>query len=137
MGEGPDEGGWTIAIEHPDASRPIALVGVRDGAVATSTTLLRRWSVDGEVRHHVIDPGTGRPSHTDLTLAAVVASEAWLAEVLATALLVRGSRHSFGLIGGSGAEGLVVDRTGQVECSPGFSSYTGGSAVERIVEMAS
>ena len=57
-GEAPGGGTWTVAVEHPAAAAPIALLGLADGAVATSTTLRRRWRVGGEVRHHLIDPAT-------------------------------------------------------------------------------
>ncbi|MGH9058830.1 MAG: FAD:protein FMN transferase, partial [Acidimicrobiales bacterium] len=94
-------GPWTVAVDHPDAAEALALVGLAAGAVATSTTLLRRWTTGGERRHHVIDPHTGLPSTTTLTLAAVVASEAWVAEALAKAVLLGGVEHPFDLLGGT------------------------------------
>ena len=90
------------------SAEPITLLGLADGAVATSTTLRRRWQRDGQIRHHLIDPQTGLPSDTDLTLATVVAAEAWVAEVLAKAVLLAGSAHPFDILGGTGAEALVV-----------------------------
>ena len=117
---------WTVAVEHPWATEPIVNLGLHDGAVATSTTLRRRWEVDGEARHHLIDPGTGRPSDTDLTLATVVAGQAWVAEVLAKAVLLRGLPHPFDLVGGTGAEALAVDTEGRVHVTPGFTAFTGG-----------
>jgi thiamine biosynthesis lipoprotein len=125
-GRAPSGDAWTVAIEHPWAGAPVAYVGLTDGAVATSTTLKRRWDVDGEARHHLIDPGTHRPAATDLTLASVVAGDAWVAEVLAKAVLLRGLPYQFDLIGGTGAEALVVDDTGRVLVSDGFTAFTGG-----------
>src|SRR5207244_4008326 len=104
-----------------------AHVGLAEGAVATSTTLRRRWETDGEPRHHLIDPGTGLPSETDVNLATVVAARAWAAEVLAKAVLLRGSRYAFDILGGTGTEGLVVDDTARVATTEGFAAYTGGS----------
>ena len=133
-GEGPDDGGsWTVAIEHAWQSEPITLLGVRDGAVATSTTLRRTWRRDGVEHHHLIDPGTGSPSSSDLNLAAVVADQGWVAEILAKAVLLRGAAHPFDLIGGSGAEALAVDVTGGVRCSAGFPAYTGGAPVPSTI----
>ena len=124
-GEGPTGDAWTIAVEHPCSAAPIAHVGLAAGAVATSTTLKRRWSVDGVTRHHLIDPGTGEPSDTDLTLASVVAADGWVAEVLAKAVLLRGAAHPFDIRGGTGAEGLVVDDAGRIETTPGLAAYLG------------
>jgi FAD:protein FMN transferase len=125
-GRSPDGDGWTVAIEHPWSPEPIATVGVTEGAVATSTTLKRRWRSDGVDRHHVIDPATGMPSDTDLTLVTVIAAQAWVAEVLAKAVLLRGSAHPFDIIGGTGAQALAVDNDGRVAATPGFASFTGG-----------
>jgi thiamine biosynthesis lipoprotein len=128
-GEGPAGAGWTVAVEHPWDAEPVALLGIRDGAVATSTTLRRRWLVDGEARHHLIDPQTGQPSGTDLTLACVVAGEAWMAETLAKAVILAGSTHPFDLVDGTGAEAVVVDNRGIVSASAGLARYLGGHAL--------
>jgi thiamine biosynthesis lipoprotein len=124
-GEPPDGDGWTIGVHHPRQGEPIALVGIADGAVATSTTLLRTWHLDGERSHHIIDPATSRPSDTDLTLAAVISAEGWMAEILAKSVLLRGARHPFDLIGGTGAEAIAVDVDGGIHRTPGFGRFTG------------
>jgi thiamine biosynthesis lipoprotein len=122
-GMGPREKGWTVAVEHPWSVEPVVLIGVADGAIATSTTLRRRWQTDGETRHHLIDPQTGLPSDTDLNLATVVAAEAWMAEVLAKAVLLAGSAHPFDIIGGTGAQALAVDGDGRIYATPGLGEY--------------
>ena len=129
----PTDAAWTVAVEHPLAATPLAYLGLRDGAVATSTTLRRRWQVEGQPRHHLIDPFTGLSSDSDLTLATVVAGAAWTAEVLAKAVLLRGSLHPFDLIDGIGAEALVVDDAGCVSASVGLATYLGDARlVDRI-----
>jgi thiamine biosynthesis lipoprotein len=135
-GAGPHGDGWTCAIEHEWSSGPVVHVGVADGGVATSTTLRRAWFVDGETRHHLIDPMTGQPSTTDLTSATVIAGEAWQAELLAKAVLLRGSLHPFDLIEGSGAVALVVDDLGRVRASEGFGAFHRGWDLVEYVEEA-
>jgi len=125
-GVGPDGAGWTVAVEHPWSAEPIAMLGLAGGAVATSTTLRRRWRVGGETRHHLIDPRTGSPSDSDLALATVVAADAWVAEVLAKAVLLAGSTHPFDIIGGTGAEALAVDAAGRTYDSSGLAAYLSG-----------
>lgn len=125
-GAAPEGGGWTVAIEHPWSTCPVALVGLHDGAVATSTTLRRAWLVDGEMRHHVIDPATGAPAHTDLTAASVIADAGWLAEVLTKTILLRGAARAFDLLDGTGAHALAVDAGGHVLTTDGFELFTGG-----------
>ncbi len=128
-GRSPEGGGWTIDIEHPLVTEPIARVGVSEGAVATSTTLKRQWRVEGAPRHHLIDPATGMPSDSDLTLACVISARAWAAEVLAKAVLLRGSAHPFDLLGGTGAQALVVDREGRIDATDGFAAYLGDATL--------
>ena len=132
IGASPNGNGWTVAIDHPWSSVPVALVGLTAGAVATSTVLRRRWTIDGCVRHHLIDPSTSEPSTSDLALASVIAGTAWQAEVLAKAALLRGSDRAFDLLDGSNAS-LVVDRDGAVSASAGLANYLGGVALDPTV----
>ena len=122
-GSAPSGEAWTVAVEHAHFDDPIATLGVDDGAVATSTTLRRRWVTDGEPRHHLIDVVTGLPSDSDLELVTVVAARAWAAEVLAKAVLFRGSEHPFDVLGGTGAEALVVDNRGRIQTTAGFDAF--------------
>jgi thiamine biosynthesis lipoprotein len=132
-GAGPDGGLWTVAIEHPWQRDAIALIGLADGAVATSTTLKRAWTTDGVARHHLIDPATGEPSTTDLNLVSVVAGQAWMAEVLAKSVLLRGAVRAFDLLDPSIANALTVDRDGVVRATPGLIAHLGGAVLpERV-----
>ncbi|MEN3273814.1 MAG: FAD:protein transferase [Actinomycetota bacterium] len=132
-GESSSGGGWTIAIDHPWSREPIVHVGLVDGAVATSTTLLRAWTLGGTPRHHVIDPATGAPSTTDLTLASVVSAAGWTSEVLAKAVLLRGAAHPFDLLGGTPCDALAVGRDGRVQTTAGFERFTGGRAPTDVI----
>jgi thiamine biosynthesis lipoprotein len=133
-GQAPEGEGWTIAVEHAWSSRPIANVGICRGAVATSTTLRRRWTVDGQVRHHLIDPRTGHSAQTDLNLVTVIAGSAWAAEVLAKAVLIRGSAHPFDIIDGAGAQALIVDDDGTVTVTDGFRAFVGCDSLPERIE---
>jgi thiamine biosynthesis lipoprotein len=114
---------WTVAVEHPGRTRAVARLGIARGAVATSTTLRRRWRVGDDERHHLIDPGTGLPSWTTLTFATVVAGHAWLAEVLAKALVLRGAPARFDDVDATGAAALAVDDDGHLTASGGMRAF--------------
>ena len=78
-----------VGIEEPlDPRTSSARVTLRAGALATSSVVARAW---GDGLHHVIDPRTGAPSHTDALQATVWAPTCAEAEVLATWALLRGS----------------------------------------------
>lgn len=128
LGESPTGTGWTLAIEHPRCVAPIALVGLWDGAVATSSVLRKVWTVNGRPRHHLIDPQTEQPSDSDLALASVIAGHAWTAEVLAKAVLLRGRDRAFDLLDADTAA-LAVDHTGGVTASDSFAAYLGGATL--------
>ena len=134
-GRAPGGADWTVAIEHQLAAAPVAFVALKEGAVATSTTLRRRWQVDGRERHHLIDPWTGEPSESDLTLVSVVAGEAWMAEVLAKAELLRGSARVFDLVGGTGAEALAVTVAGNLLATAGFRKFVGATGVPARIQL--
>ena len=89
----PDDGeNWVVNIGAPhNYDEVIATVRTRGGGVATSTLAARAWEVDGEHRHHVIDPRTRKPvaiTPTSTLQATVIAGSAAWAEAFATALTV-------------------------------------------------
>lgn len=113
----PPRGGWRIPVEDPwdDRSRLVEVV-LDEGAVATSTTRLRRWPTDdGGWAHHLIDPFTGRPTASGLAAVVVVAAEAWWAEALAKAALVAGGSDGRELLVRHGATGWLVRDDTEVE----------------------
>ncbi len=142
-GEGPEaahdgvpSGAWTVGVWHPHRpAAPLVRIGLAGGAVATSTTLLRRWSSQDAPgrgraeRHHLIDPRSGLPSDTDLDLATVVAAEAWVAEVLAKSVILRGSAHPFDTVDATAAQALAVDDQGRVQATAGLADHLGGQPV--------
>jgi FAD:protein FMN transferase len=83
----PDDLGWRVGIETADATMTVAL---EDAAIATSGRDRRRWRRNGEERHHLIDPATGRPAETGLLRVTVVAPTAVEAEVLAKSIFLAG-----------------------------------------------
>jgi thiamine biosynthesis lipoprotein len=124
-GTGPDGEAWTVTVEHEWSPEPVAWLGLAGGSVATSTTLRRRWENGGQVRHHLVDPRTGLPSDSDLNHVTVVAATTWAAEVLAKAVLLRGSDHAFDILGGTGAQALAVTASGEITSTAGLSAYLG------------
>lgn len=136
-GVAPGGGTWTVAVEQPSSPLPIALLGLAGGAVATSTTLRRRWRHGAEVAHHLIDPVTGRPCRSDLVQATAVAAEAWMAEVLAKDVVLRGASDPFRAAELAGAEALAVDRDGRVLATAGLAAFLGGATLPGRVDVPS
>lgn len=108
-GDCPFADGWPIHTAEADG--PIA--HLRSGGFCYSTTRKRRWLVDGEPRHHVIDPSTGRPASGGLVDVAVAAASATIAEVHATAAIVAGRTDGLRHLAATGLDGFVVTDTGE------------------------
>ena len=121
-GTGPSGAGWTISVDHPNLGT-LALLGLSDGAVASSTTLRHTWSVAGETQHHLIDPRTRRPSTTSVEFCTAIAGSGWRAETMAKATMLRGGPHPFDLVDGTGAEALVVHADGALTATDGFDGF--------------
>ena len=89
----PDDGeNWVVNIGAPhNYEEVIASVRTRGGGVATSTLAARTWDINGQHRHHVIDPRTRKPvaitPGSTLQATVIAGSAAW-AEAFATALTV-------------------------------------------------
>ena len=88
-----------IGIEDPfDPSKIISSIQVSDGAVATSTSMKRRWKVEGNVKHHLIDAVSGEPSASTIISSTVTAPTATEADVLAKVILLLGEDRGKALL---------------------------------------
>ena len=58
--------------------------------------------------HHIIDPSSGRPTESSVSVAAVAASSAAAAEVFATAAIVAGWPDAADVIESVGLSGFVI-----------------------------
>jgi thiamine biosynthesis lipoprotein len=113
----PEEGVWPVAVETP--SGPLTL-GLERGALATSGSDRRRWRAGDAVHHHLIDPGTGRPSDSDLLRVTVTAATAVEAEVLAKALFLAGEDAAVAEADEVGVPALFVTTDGRVRRAGGL-----------------
>lgn len=81
--------GWLVEVEPPAGMAGWS--GRVRAALATSTSLKRRWKADsGAAAHHLIDPRTGVPSESGLVQVSVTASTCARAECWSKAVLIGG-----------------------------------------------
>jgi thiamine biosynthesis lipoprotein len=108
---------WEVAVDDPrtpDAILAVLRLVARPGGVparwgvATSGVSIHRWDVNGQMRHHLIDPRTGRPATTDVVQATVVAGTALRAEALAKAAVIAGTVAGFALLERARVYGAVL-----------------------------
>jgi thiamine biosynthesis lipoprotein len=91
---GEARGGWPIGLADDHAALPgdhMPVVSITAGGLATSSTLVRRWSTAAGERHHVIDPRTGSSAATPWRTVTVAAESCFDANTASTAALIFGS----------------------------------------------
>lgn len=115
--------GWPVAISAPrgDASEEqddLVTLWLAERALATSGVEYRRWLLNGQPMHHLIDPRTGWPADTDGLTVSVLAGRAAVAEAWATAALIAGSTRGVEILASHSIAGLMVTRAGQVLVTP-------------------
>jgi thiamine biosynthesis lipoprotein ApbE len=115
----PPDTGWRIRVQDvtgtpgdPPAG-PYALIAIRDGGLATSSTAARRWRRGGDVLHHILDPRTGLPAEPVWRTVSVAAGSCADANAASTAAVIRG-RRALGWLARLGLPARLVDATGVV-----------------------
>jgi thiamine biosynthesis lipoprotein len=111
-GRSPEDPGWSVPVEDAALGMETFTTDVKEGALAMSTTLLRRWRRGSAEVHHIIDPADGRPAHSGLVAAVVSAPQAWWAEGLAKAAIVEGRYGGEALLRRCGVEGWLTSEDG-------------------------
>jgi thiamine biosynthesis lipoprotein len=115
-GEAPEGGPWLIGVEDPaGGDDPLAVVALRDGAIATSSIRRQRWTTDGGERHHLVDPRTGEPADGGLLAVTVAAADPAWAEVWSKALFVAGQAAIRGEARAHGLAAWWVEQVGGIE----------------------
>jgi thiamine biosynthesis lipoprotein len=86
-------GDWRILVAE-DSETPTdtdgEVVAIASGAIATSSTTVRRWRRAERTLHHLVDPATGGPVQSPWRTASVVAATCLEANMAATASIVMG-----------------------------------------------
>lgn len=122
-GTAPDGALWRIGIEDPfEQGAHCARVNLVDGAVATSSSLIRTWERDGVTRNHLIDPMTGDSMDSEIVSVSVIAVSASIAEVVAKCGFQRPDFLDW--VGTIGCAALLVLRDGTLHESPNWKDYS-------------
>ncbi len=102
-------GGWQVLVQDDD-DEPASLVALQAGAaLATSSTIRRRWRRGTDLVHHILDPRTLRPAEPVWRTVSAVAPTCLQANTVSTAAIVRG-RRALDWIGALGLPARLVDR---------------------------
>lgn len=89
----PPAHGWHIRVtdwQGSDVDAEGESVAIFDGALATSSTTVRRWWRGDQVVHHLVDPATGAPAPEVWRTVSVAAADCVDANVASTASIILG-----------------------------------------------
>jgi thiamine biosynthesis lipoprotein ApbE len=125
----PPEGGWRIRVQditgRPEdpPQGPAAVVAIREGGLATSSTTARRWRRGGDVLHHILDPRTGLPAAVHWRTVSVAAASCVDANTASTAAIIRGPQ-ALDWLSNLGLPARLVDTAGTVRTVGGWPAET-------------
>jgi len=127
-GTRPGADGWAIGIRDPEDRREtLAVLRLRDKAVATSGDYENFYIRGGRRYGHIIDPRTGDVARGGIASVTIVADDCATADALATAVFVLGEDKAAGLIETlAGVECFIVVGSGEsreIITSSGIEKY--------------
>ena len=124
-GSKPEGGAWQIAVTDPlDPSESVGVLTLDGGhCVSTSGDYERYVEVDGVRYHHILDPRTGSPAHSDVAGVTIVTKDGFLSDALSTACFVLGQEEGQKLLEKYDAEGLFIDHEGTITMTEGMRQY--------------
>jgi len=104
-----------IGIENPfDPANILTSLQLAGGAVCTSTSAKRKWFVNGEERHHLIDPRTGTSSESTIISATITARTAIEADVWAKTVLLLGEKAGQEWVNKKGLGTVLINQNGEI-----------------------
>ncbi|WP_379971187.1 FAD:protein FMN transferase [Ectobacillus sp. sgz5001026] len=104
-----------LDIENPLSNTGyISSIDITSGGLATSTSAKRKWLVNGEYHHHLIDPATAHSSQSPIISATVTANSAVQADVWAKVVLLLGEEKGKQWIHRKGIHAVLVGQDGSI-----------------------
>lgn len=124
-GAPPGQTHWRIGVADPwHPERDLAMIRLRDKALATSGNDRRRWHHHGQDQHHLIDPRRGVPATSDLVTITVIAPTATLAEVWAKVAFLLGLKDGIAYVDRKvSAAALAITRDGMLFGTQNIEEY--------------
>jgi FAD:protein FMN transferase len=129
----PPPGGWRVGIvddalfgTRSDQGEPGQTVMIRDGGLATSSTIIRSWQRGGMNLHHIIVPSTGLPADSCWRTVSVAAATCVDANTASTAAILRGERAA-GWLDGLRLPARLVHHDGTTVIVGGWPADTAGT----------
>ena len=122
VGGPPGAEGWAVLVTDDHATDPAGpgqTISIRSGALASSSTTVRRWRRGGADLHHVVDPRSGAPAAGWWRTVTVAAGCCVDANIASTAAVVMGP-DAPAWLAGLGLPARLVRPDGEVTTVAGW-----------------
>ncbi len=120
----PDVEPWFIAVENPNSDEEIfILIRALSASIATSSTKIRNWKLNGITKHHLIDPFTQDTSKSDLAAVTVIANNSMWAEIYSKTLFLKGAIAGLTYANDRNIAALLIQHSGAIYYSDRFARY--------------
>ena len=125
LGCKPDGSLWKVALEDPFGSDEYAaVVEVEEKAVISAGGYERYFDEGGVRYHHILDPRSGYPSQSGLSMVTVIDDEGVRADGLATALYIMGLDRAIDFWQDRGDfEAVFITDNGNIYITPGIKDH--------------
>lgn len=84
------DGNWSVGIRNPfitDETDHVCALLLQNTSMSTSGTYINRYTLNGSIYHHIMNPATGYPSKGELVSATIIGESAARCDALTTALI--------------------------------------------------
>ena len=119
------EGGWQVLVQDDPTDPASSVALIAGSALATSSTIRRRWRCGANPVHHILDPRTGSSAAPVWRTVSVGAPTCLAANTVSTAAIVRGWR-AVNWIRALGFSARLVDANREVHAVGGWPTDTDG-----------
>jgi thiamine biosynthesis lipoprotein len=112
---------WYIGIRDPrNKAGIVTMIPLEDAAISTSGDYERYFEEDGVRYHHILDPGTGKSTHS-VRSTSIIGSTATDTDALSTSVFVLGVDAGLQLINSlPDTEAIIIDKDGELHYSAGL-----------------
>jgi thiamine biosynthesis lipoprotein len=124
----PDGKPWRVGVRNPRQKGAddeiMATIELKDMAISTSGDYERYFFLDDKRYHHILDPKTGYPAHGCQSVT-VIAQNGVDTDSFSTGIFVLGPEKGMQLLKEMGFLGMIIDRDGKIQSTPGFRENVG------------
>lgn len=125
IGGRPDGSSFVVGVQDPnqEQGRILGYIEAADKSVVTSGINERRFTYNGQIYHHVLNPATGFPVDNELSAVTILSDRSADGDALSTTCLLLGQEKGLALVESlEGVEALFVTKDGAKVESSGLGS---------------